>query len=205
MKPEVWNALVKRFFLALLLSSAVILGISEGFYWLNKSESSRGPQVVELVIPAGTAEEVAAGRWVPTIPKSMVFVLGDTLLVRNEDIVDHELGPLWIPARSSASYRLDTTRDVAYSCSFQPTNYMGLTVREATTWRSRLSALFYGVPPLLMFMMVYSFLVFPLKIGSQEIPKPGHTDGKPDEREGEFHPEWGWRQFNDDDENEVLS
>jgi hypothetical protein len=200
MKPEVWNALVKRFLIALACSTLLILGISEGFYRLNKTDSSRGPQIIELVIPEGTAEEVAAGRWVPTIPKSMVFVLGDTLMVRNDDVVDHELGPLWIPARSSASYRLDTAREVAYSCSFQPTNYMGLTVREATTWRSRLAALFYGVPPLLMFMMVYSFLVFPLKVNGQEEHEPGFAGQISDSKESDFHPEWGWNQFEDDRE-----
>ena len=37
----------------------------------------------------------------------MSFVVGDTLVVKNEDSVEHQLGPLWIPAGSSASMPLN--------------------------------------------------------------------------------------------------
>lgn len=195
MKPHVWNALIKRFLIVLAIASVVMFLIAEIAWLLQKEKTTRGPQVVELVIPAGTADVVAAGNWNPAIPKSLVFVVGDTLLVKNQDEVSHELGPLWIPAKSSASLRLDRPTDVAYTCSFQPTNYMGLTIREATTWRSRLMAMVYGVPPLAMFLLVYSFVVFPMRTSEDEEPEKKDNLSSRD-----FHPEWGWRQYEDTNE-----
>jgi hypothetical protein len=153
---------LKRFLFLAAVSAVLVLGVSELAYRLQREDTSRAPKTVELIIPAGTAEQVAAGETAPSIPEEMIFVLGDTLLVRNEDSVDHQLGPLWIPVGKTASLLLDQASDYAYSCSFQPSQYMGLTVREAVTWKSRLAALWYGGPPTLMFLLVYSFVVRPL-------------------------------------------
>jgi hypothetical protein len=61
-----------------------------------------------------------------SLPENMTFVVGDRLVVRNEDAVDHKLGPLWIPANSSAQLSLDQEENLAYECSFQPGKYFGL-------------------------------------------------------------------------------
>lgn len=163
MKPEQLRSLLIRFGLSLVFSIALILGISEGYYLLTRDSTSRAPEIIELVIPAGTSESIALGQSVLGIPKSLVFVMGDTLIVKNQDSVAHELGPLWIPAESSASLVMEKASDQTIRCSFQTTNYMGMTVKEAVTWKSRLGALWYGGPPMLMFMLVYSYLFFPMK------------------------------------------
>ena len=67
----------------------------------------------------------------------MTFVVGDTLIVKNEDIVDHQLGPLWIPADTSAWLSLDQVESLAYECSFQPGKYLGLNVNEPLTLGTR--------------------------------------------------------------------
>ncbi len=125
-------------------------------------ETARAPKVVELVIPAGTAERVAQGQVPPTIPDAMTFVVGDTLLVKNEDRSDHELGPLWIPAGTSASLALDSVQSYAYTCSFQPEKYFGLDVREALTLGTRLYGILYSGLPLGGLIALYA-IIMPVK------------------------------------------
>lgn len=170
MTPEHLRNFFIRFSISLIFSVALILGISEGYYLLTRDSTSRAPELIELVIPAGTSQSIALGQTVLGIPKSMVFVMGDTLIVKNQDSVAHELGPLWIPAESTASLVMEKASDQAIRCSFQTTNYMGMTVKEAVTWKSRLGALWYGVPPMLMFMLVYSYLFFPMKDKKTDTP-----------------------------------
>jgi hypothetical protein len=157
------NAFIQRFFILLAISILVWLAFGEIAYLLIKDPTSRPPGTVELIIPAGTAERVAAGETPPGIPEEMIFVAGDTLLVKNEDNVTHQLDLLYIPAGASASMTLPEANDFAFSCSFSPNNYFNLTVRQATTWTTRLSALWYGVPVTVMFFLAYSFIFWPLK------------------------------------------
>jgi hypothetical protein len=157
------NAFIQRFFILLAVSMAIWLVFGEVAYRLVKDPASRPPGTVELVIPAGTAERVAAGEAPPDIPEEMIFVAGDTLVVKNEDNVTHQLDLLYIPAGTSASMALPQANNFAFTCSFQPNKYFNLTVRQATTFATRLSALWYGVPVTVMFLLAYSFIFWPLK------------------------------------------
>ena len=154
--------ILRRLLLLLIVSLRVVWLFSEGAYWLTRGDTARAPETIELTIPAGTAKLIASGKSNPYIPQEMIFVVGDLLLVKNEDTVDHQLGPVWIPAGKSASLPLSQANNFTYSCSFQASNYLGLTVRPAVTWVSRLGALWYGTPPTLMFLLVYSFVLKPL-------------------------------------------
>jgi len=144
--------------LAGLLIGAAINEIS--FLFLR--ESARAPKVIELVIPDGTAEKVARGEAPPTIPTSMTFVVGDTLLVKNDDKSNHELGPLWIPAGTSASLSLDAAQSYAFDCSFQPGQYFDLDVREALTAGTRLYGILFSGIPLGILIALYA-LIAPAK------------------------------------------
>jgi hypothetical protein len=103
----------------------------------------------------------------------MVFVVGDMLVVHNEDSSDHQLGPLWVPAGSSASLLLEKAERTAYSCSFQNTKYLGLLVQESTTLGTRLSALLLAAPATTMFLFVYSLIIWPLTPRQKDNDKPG--------------------------------
>jgi hypothetical protein len=153
--------IVRRVAISMLIGLLFGVALNEiTFFFLR--ETARAPKIIELVIPKGTAEKIARGEAPPTIPDSMTFVVGDTLLVKNNDKADHELGPLWIPAGSSASLPLDAAESYAYSCSFQPGQYFGLDVHEAlTTWTRVYGILFSGVP-LGMLIALYT-LVIPAK------------------------------------------
>lgn len=140
------NQTVKRIVYSLLLGLLLGVAIAEiPFMFLR--ETARPPKQITLVIPKGTAAEVAKGEQPPTIPESMVFVVGDTLLVKNEDVVEHKLGPLFIPANSSAQLSLDQEGGLAYECSFQPQKYFGIDVQEPLTITTRIIGIaLVGVP-----------------------------------------------------------
>lgn len=153
-----WPVILKRIAISLAIGLVIGALINE-LTFLFLRQTARPPQVVELVIPAGTAERVAEGEMPPTIPTSMSFVVGDTLLVRNEDATDHELGPLWIPAGSSASLVLDSVQSYAYSCSFQPKKYFGMDVQEPLTIGTRLYGILYSGLPLGGLLALYAVIM----------------------------------------------
>lgn len=159
--------ILRRIILALLVGLASGFLISEVSFLLLR-ESNRAPTVVELEIPAGTAEKISEGISPPEIPDEMTFVVGDTLLVRNNDQTDHQLGPLWIPAGSTASMNLDREQNFVFACTFQPSNYFGLDVREPVTIWTRLGGVAFSGIPLGALLALYSFITWPVKKDPEE-------------------------------------
>ena len=152
----------RRLLILFIISFGLVWVGSEIAFRYLKDETDRAPQVVSIVIPSGAAARVEAGEPVPSIPEEMSFVLGDTLSVKNEDTVDHQLGPLWIPAGTSASLSLDHADKYAYTCSFKPTRYLGIDVNQPTTVWTRLTALGMATPVTTSLLFVYSILIWPL-------------------------------------------
>jgi len=150
--------MLKRILFSFLLGIVLAAVTSEAAYRLQQREN-RPPQRVELIIPAGTAERIQRGEPSPSLPQNMTFVLGDTLVVINQDNVAHQLGPLWVPAGTSASMPLENSENYIMECTFQPSRYLGLEVREPVTWRTRLSAIFFGGVPLGALLAVYSVVL----------------------------------------------
>jgi hypothetical protein len=147
--------------LAISLSVGLLIGVAiNELSFLFLQETARPPREIVLTIPLGTAEQVARGEQPPSIPENMVFVVGDTLTIRNEDIVDHKRGTLWIPANSSAQMSLGQVENLAFECSFQPGNYLGLDVHEPLTAGTRLFGVLYSGLPLGILIALYS-LIFP--------------------------------------------
>jgi len=153
---------LKRILVATVFGLIFGIVVSEiSFLWLRQYD--RAPQRIELAIPSGTAARIAQGQSSPGIPPDMGFVLGDTLVIINEDIVAHQLGPLWIPAASTASLRLDQTGNLTYQCSFEPTRYFGLDVRASLTTTTRLAGILEAGFPMSVLIFLYSLLVWPPK------------------------------------------
>ncbi len=142
-----------------LLVGAVVNEVSFAFL----REEERPPANIELVIPLGTAELIAQGGQPPGLPNEMVFVVGDTLTVQNQDEVDHQLGPLWVPAGSSASLELDQEENFVYECSFQPAQVFGLDVRMPLTIWTRLQGIFMSGIPLGILLALYAIVAWPAK------------------------------------------
>jgi hypothetical protein len=156
------NVLIKKLLVSAALGLLIGLLVSEvPFLFLR--ETARPPQEIVLTIPAGTAEQVARGEQPPAIPENMLFVVGDRLVVRNEDAVDHKLGSIWIPAHSSAQLSLDQEASLAYECSFQPDKYFGLDVRQPLTLGTRVYGVFFVAVPMAIMIALYSLIFTPKK------------------------------------------
>jgi len=151
----------KRILISLLVG--LLLGTALGeIPFLFLRETARSPQEIILTIPAGSAEQVSRGEQPPSIPPNMIFVVGDTLVVNNQDTVDHKLGPLWIPPNSSAQMSLDQEDNFAYECTFQAGSYFGLDVREPLTLSTRLDGILRAGLPVAILIALYS-LAMPVK------------------------------------------
>lgn len=153
---------VKRILISLLAGLAVGAVITEvSFHFLR--EVDRSPEVIVLTIPRGTADLVAAGVEPPSIPSELIFIVGDVLIVKNQDDVPHELGPLFIPPNSSAHMSFESTENYSFSCSFQPDNSIGLDVREPVTPYTRFIGILFAGLPMGGLIALYSLVVRPLK------------------------------------------
>ena len=152
------GAIVKRVLFSVLLGVFLAAVTTEVAYQLLKREN-REPERIQLVIPAGTADRVAAGQAPPSIPPNMNFVIGDTLVVVNHDTVDHQLGPLWVPSGTSASMNLTSEENFALECSFQPSKYLGIQVNPPVTLGTRITGILFAGIPLGALFAVYSTLI----------------------------------------------
>ena len=155
--------LLRRFLISITLGILIAIGINELSFLFLKSDAGRGPQRIELLIPSGTAERIALGEPNPSIPSNMTFVAGDTLVVKNQDVVDHHLGPLFIPSGSSASLTLSDANRYAYSCSFEKEKVFGMDVQEPVTANIRLYGILLAGLPLGLMLGVYSLIIWPIK------------------------------------------
>ncbi len=161
------SAFLKRIAICMLISLVVGAAISEiTFYFLHAGQT-RAPEVVELDIPAGTADRIAQGQGAPSLPANMTFLVGDTLLVKNQDSVVHQLGPLLIPSGTQASMKLDTERDYTVTCSFQPSKYLGLDVLAPVTVTTRIVGVLETGLNLGFLVTVYSLFAIPVKKKAQ--------------------------------------
>lgn len=147
--------LVKRIIYSLVIGIALGAVIAE-LTFLFLRETARPPTTIELTIPAGAAESIKRGEQPVTLPANMIFVVGDVLLVKNHDSVDHQLGPLWIPAGTSGQLEMSQEESLAYECSFQTSKYLGLDIRDPLTLGTRIYGILEAGLPLGILFALYS-------------------------------------------------
>jgi hypothetical protein len=153
---KIRNSLAARLIAAMLAGLLFGVLVSEVSYSFS-NHTTRPPQQVDVVIPAGTAAKLSSGQVVQNIPATMQFVEGDTLVVKNQDSVSHTLGPVWVPPGASGVLNLQTASEYSYSCSFESSNTLGINVQPALTiWLRLQGYLNVGLPTGIM-LAVYSF------------------------------------------------
>jgi hypothetical protein len=155
-------------YVVLSLFAGIILGgiMTEVSYRIQTGSDGRTQKQVTLVIPAGTADRVQQGQPSPSIPGDMVFVVGDTLVIKNEDIADHRLGPFFIPKGTSASLTFSQAENLAYACTFLPDNYFGLDVKaRLTTYTRVIGILDAGIP---LGILIALYVVFAIRPGLEK-------------------------------------
>ena len=165
------KAILQRVLLS--VGIALLLGviISEGSFFLQRTQLDRMPDQFELLVPAGTAERIQAGLPVPSLPDNMTFVEGDVILVKNEDSVSHQLGPIWVPAGSTGKLTLENPNSYTLTCSFQPSQRLGLEVRPRVTGEIRVQGLLAVAAPTSVSVMLYLLVLKPL-------PKADRPEGR---------------------------
>ena len=114
----------------LSLGSGIVLAGALSFAsWLILSGGpTRAAEEIEVVIPAGTAARVQAGAPPPSIPDKLTLIQGDTLVLRNQDSVEHRLGPYRVAAGDTLQAPLGQTGSQRFSCTFHPGGVIGLAV-----------------------------------------------------------------------------
>ncbi|MFP4513146.1 MAG: hypothetical protein ACLFRV_09405 [Acidimicrobiales bacterium] len=71
----------------LLLSAGAIVWILAG------DGGSRPSETIEIIVPAGTQDRLAAGEEVVVMPARLEFRVGDRIRIRNDDDVAQSVGP----------------------------------------------------------------------------------------------------------------
>ncbi len=157
------SIMIRRIAWSMLAGLVIGVLVSEVSFYLVNDGSTRAPKLVVLNIPPGTAAQVARGQGNDNLPSDMTFVLGDTLLVNNHDSVAHQLGPLFIPAGSSASMNLANGDGYQLLCSFEPSKYLQLTVLPPLTITTRIIGVLEAGLNVGFLISVYALIAFPVK------------------------------------------
>ncbi len=140
------RAVLLRLAVTFVISMIFGFAVSEITYRLSRSDMERIPEVLTIVVPAGTADQISQGQPGPQLPE-MKFFEGDQIVVVNQDQVSHQLGPLWIPPGATSSLTLDRPSQYNLSCSFQPTETVGIDVQPRAKTSDRVvGALAIGLP-----------------------------------------------------------
>ncbi len=80
-----------------LAASVVVMGIGL-VVWKVIGGTEREPKTVEFVIPKGTKTRQKAGEKVVVMPSHLELQVGDRMILRNEDVVRHPIGPYMVRA-----------------------------------------------------------------------------------------------------------
>lgn len=160
MSPTVKSAL-KRLGVTFVICMAFAFAVAEISYQSAKSQNERPPRQIEILIPPGTAEAIAAGQPGPGLP-DMRFLEDDEIVVRNMDSVSHQLGPLWIPANSSSVLTLDRPSEYTLSCSFQASQTIDIEVFPRARASDRVMGILSIGLPTWMLVWLYTLIGLPM-------------------------------------------
>jgi hypothetical protein len=78
--------------LLVLSTAAIVWAVAAG------GEKPRDPETIEIIVPAGTQDRLAAGEKVVVMPARLEFRVGDRIFIRNEDDVAQSVGPYLVEA-----------------------------------------------------------------------------------------------------------
>jgi hypothetical protein len=149
--------------LSMVVGIILTLVMTELAYRFQMKSEDRDGKQLRLIIPLGTSDLLQAGGESPNIPRDMTFVVGDVLVVENQDGVDHQLGPLFIPKGTVAKLSFNRPENLAYACTFTPGKYLGLEVKPPLTIATRLTGVLSAGIPLGTLIALY--LVFAIRPG----------------------------------------
>ncbi len=84
--------------------------------------------VREIVIPAGTQARLDAGEPVEVLETEIHVKVDETVRIRNDDDVDHVLGPYYLQSGAALEQTYRRPQTVRYTCFVNPTEAINLVV-----------------------------------------------------------------------------
>lgn len=82
----------------------------------------------DYVIPAGTADRLAAGELLEIVPAELVVKVGDTIRIVNEDDTDHLVGLFFVGAGQTMTQRFRSEGTLQGECSVHPSGQFRIVV-----------------------------------------------------------------------------
>lgn len=90
----------------------------------------REPRVVEYVVPDGAAARIARGERVAIMPDVLELRVGDTLRIRNEDVVGATVGPYTVEAGREFTLTYGAPGVFTGACDYSEDGTFRIVVRE---------------------------------------------------------------------------
>ena len=117
-----------RVALALLAVSGLVVVIAS----VGLSRLVQRPEGLErlVVIPAGTAERLAAGEDVALLPDDLRFRLRDRLVVVNDDLSSHQVGPFVVAPGQRLEKRFSEAATLDGFCSLHATGRITIEITK---------------------------------------------------------------------------
>lgn len=126
--------------LALLVPAVLVGAYAVGTRTGGDDDRTRGIAVTraddatefqhDYVIPAGTADRMAAGQPVEIVPAELVVEVGDALRIVNADDTDHIVGVFYVAAGETLTQRFQSVAVLEGECSVHPSGAFTLRVVE---------------------------------------------------------------------------
>ena len=85
----------------------------------------------DYLIPAGTAERIAAGEEVEIVPAELEVEVGEPIRIVNDDSEGHVVGVFYVGAGETLTQRFDSPGELSGECSVHPSGAFTLRVVEA--------------------------------------------------------------------------
>jgi multidrug efflux pump subunit AcrA (membrane-fusion protein) len=82
----------------------------------------------EIVIPVGAQARLDAGERVAILETEIRVKVGETVRIRNDDVVDHVIGPYYLQSGAALQQTYRTPQTIQYVCFVNPTEAINLVV-----------------------------------------------------------------------------
>lgn len=96
--------------------------------------SEPDPETIEIVVPHGTQFRLMAGEQVVVMPTVLEMRVGDTLIIRNEDIIAHSVGPYVVAAGDELNLRYGSPGVFEGYCPLSEDQRYEIIVKDKRAW-----------------------------------------------------------------------
>lgn len=120
-------------------------------WWALIEPAAANAETLELIIPEGTAAAIEAGGQPPFIPNALSLGRNKSMIIRNNDVVEHSVGSWVVPPGGVAEVKA-AGEDEQVTCTIHPSGVLGVTIDEQPPFASTIfPSLLLGLPLGLVF------------------------------------------------------